>query len=225
MNIVISKEIESVCPDLVVAKLEADVENSEHSCSLWAEIDALCVTLRREYTTETIKHIPGIEATRRMYKSCGKDPSRYRPSGEALLRRVLQGRELYRIDTLVDIINLASMVYGYSIGGFDTDKLTGDVLTLGVGRDNELYEGIGRGLINISSMPVYRDALGGVGTPTSDNERTKLDLGTGHLLVLVNGYDGDEEKVLATARFIQEHLRRYCSSDGGNIVLVDNKYR
>ena len=63
----------------------------------------------------------------------------------------------------------------YSIGGFDADKFVGDTLTLGVGRAGEPYEGIGRGLLNIEGLPVYRDAEGGVGTPTSDNERTKND--------------------------------------------------
>ena len=86
---------------------------------------------------------------------------------------MLQGKELYQIDTLVDLVNLASIAFGYSIGGFDADKFVGDTLTLGIGREGEPYEGIGRGMLNIAGLPVYRDAQGGVGTPTSDNERTK----------------------------------------------------
>ena len=66
------------------------------------------------------------------------------------------------------------------------DKFKGDTLTLGIGREGEPYEGIGRGMINIHGLPVYRDQEGGVGTPTSDNERTKMTLGTTHLLVLIN---------------------------------------
>ena len=112
---------------------------------------------------------------------------------------MLQGKSLYQIDTLVDLINLASIRYGYSIGGFDADRFVGETLTLGIGRDGEPYEGIGRGLINIAGLPVYRDAAGGVGTPTSDHERTKITLRTTHLLVLVNGYDGNETTVLANA--------------------------
>ena len=150
-----------------------------------------------------------------MYKACGKDPSRYRPASEALIRRVLQGKELYQRDTLVDLVNLASIAYGYSIGGFDADKFVGDTLTLGVGRAGEPYEGIGRGLLNIEGLPVYRDAEGGVGTPTSDNERTKMTLDTRHLVVLINGYDGNEARVRANAEYIQKLLRNYCQSDGG----------
>ena len=125
----------------------------------------------------------------------------------------------YQIDTLVDLVNLASIAYGYSIGGFDADKFVGDTLTLGVGREGEPYEGIGRGMLNIAGLPVYRDAQGGVGTPTSDNERTKMTLQTTHLVVLINGYDGQEERVLQNARFIQELLRKYCQSDGGSVML------
>ena len=128
---------------------------------------------------------------------------------------MLQGKSLYQKDTLVDLINLASIAYGYSIGGFDADKFHGDTLTLGIGRAGEPYEGIGRGMINIEGLPVYRDDDGGVGTPTSDNERTKIDINTTHLLVLINGYDGNKENVVANAEFIQRLLRKYAQSDGG----------
>jgi DNA/RNA-binding domain of Phe-tRNA-synthetase-like protein len=74
-------------------------------------------------------------------------------------------------------------------------------------------------MININGLPVYRDAVGGVGTPTSDNERTKMELSTTHLVVLINGYDGNEENVVANARFIQELIKKYCNSDGGEFFV------
>ena len=219
MHIIVSQEIETVCPAFVGAAVEAQVVNTPYSKELWDEIHALEDRFRRELTTESLKDLPSIAATRRVYKACGKDPSRYRPASEQLIRRMLQGKELYQIDTLVDLINLASIAYGYSIGGFDADKFVGDTLTLGVGREGEPYEGIGRGTLNISGLPVYRDAEGGVGTPTSDHERTKMTLGTTHLVVLINGYDGNEQRVADNARFIQELLRKYAQSDGGSVTL------
>ncbi len=220
IQIIVSKEIEQVCPRFVGAAVEAKVVNSPFCAPLWEEIHALGEQYRMELDTTLIKErIPGIAATRSVYKACGKDPSRYRPAAEALIRRMLQGKELYQIDTLVDLINLASIKYGYSIGGFDADKFVGDTLTLGVGRAGEPYEGIGRGMINIEGLPVYRDKDGGVGTPTSDNERTKIEIGTTHLLTLINGYDGNEQQVLANAEFIQQLLRKYCQSDGGTCTL------
>ncbi|AWX07710.1 B3/B4 domain-containing protein [Prevotella intermedia] len=215
MEIIVSNEIETVCPNFVGACVEARVKNSQYSQPLWDEINTLETKFKAELTTETLKDISGIAATRRVYRACGKDPSRYRPASEALIRRVLQGKALYQIDTLVDLINLASMAFGYSIGGFDADKFVGNTLTLGIGKEGEPYEGIGRGMINIHGLPVYRDEIGGVGTPTSDHERTKITIDTTHLLVLINGYDGNEASVRQNAEFIQQLLQKFCESDGG----------
>ena len=223
MKIIVSQEIENVCPEFVGACIDATVVNSPYSDALWREINELCNTFRNELTTESLKEMNSIAATRRVYKACGKDPSRYRPASEALIRRVLQGKSLYQLNTLVDLVNLASIAYGYSIGGFDADKFQGDTLTLGIGRQGEPYEGIGRGMINIQGLPVYRDAEGGVGTPTSDHERTKITDGTTHLIVLINGYDGNEQRVRENAEYIQALLRKYCQSDGGTCFLYHKR--
>lgn len=219
VKVVVSPEIEAVCPGVVGACVEAEVVNTPFSEELWQEIDAFSVRYRAELTTESLKQLPAIEATRRVYRACGKDPSRYRPASEALIRRMLQGKELYRVNTLVDVINLASIKFGYSIGGFDAAKFVGDGLTLGIGRAGEPYEGIGRGTLNIEGLPVYRDAEGGVGTPTSDHERTKITLSTTHLAVLINGYDGCEEQVRANAVFLIDRLQKYCGAVGASYAI------
>lgn len=219
MKVIVSNEIERVCPGFVGACVEADVVNTPYCEGLWEEIRALGEQYKATLTTESLKEMSGIAATRRVYKACGKDPSRYRPASEQLIRRMLQGKELYQIDTLVDLINLASIRFGYSIGGFDASKFVGDTLTLGIGRAGEPYEGIGRGMLNIEGLPVYRDAVGGVGTPTSDNERTKITIDTRHLVVLINGYDGNEEQVRANAEFILDLVRRYCQTQEGSYHL------
>ena len=221
ITIQVSDEIRERCPEFVGAAVFADVDNSQFSSELWQEIDSFIDDYRNRYTIDSIKQMPSIEATRTAYRRCGKDPSRYRPSGEALVRRTLQGKELYRVNTLVDLINLASIAYGYSIGGFDADKIVPDShlsLTLGIGREDEPYEGIGRGPLNIAGLPVYRDAIGGIGTPTSDHERTKLSLETTHLLTIVNGYDGNRQNTLSCAHFLQDLLRRFAHSDGGKVI-------
>ena len=219
MKIIVSEEIESVCPTFVGACVEANVVNTPYCQELWDEINTLGEEYRQSLTTESLKEMSGIAATRKVYRACGKDPSRYRPASEALIRRMLKGKELYQRDTLVDLVNLASIAYGYSIGGFDADKFEGDTLTLGVGKAGEPYEGIGRGMINIEGLPVYRDKTGGVGTPTSDNERTKMSIDTTHLVVLINGYDGDEQHVRENAEYIIQLLKKYCQSDGGSYFI------
>lgn len=216
-KIIVSDKIREACPEFTGAAVYAEFANSKYSEGLWKEIDEYIAEYRKKYTTESIKMMPSIQATRQAYKRCGKDPSRYRPSGEALVRRTLQGKDLYQIDTCVDLINLASIAYGYSIGGFDYDKIEGDEIVLGVGEDGEPYEGIGRGMLNIAGMPVYRDSIGGIGTPTSDNERTKITPESKRLLAIVNGYDGNKESVMATAQYIVSLLSKYAESKDAEI--------
>lgn len=211
MEIKVSEEIKEACPGFAGVAIRATVKNTSYNEELWKKIDEFTVRYRELYTTDSIKDMASIRATREAYKKCGKDPSRYRPSGEALCRRILRGIPLYQIDTLVDLINLVSIRYGYSIGGFDADKIQGNTLTLGIGKAGEPYEGIGRGELNIEGMPVYRDAVGGIGTPTSDNERTKLELGTTHLLAIINGYSG-KEGLQEAAEYMLELLKEFAAS-------------
>ena len=212
MVIKVSKEIKEACPQFAGAAIWATVKNTAYSEALWQKIQEFTERYREQYTTNSIKDMETIHATRVAYKKCGKDPSRYRPSGEALCRRILRGLPLYQIDTLVDLINLVSIRYGYSIGGFDADKIVGDTLVLGIGKAGEPYEGIGRGELNIEGMPVYRDEVGGVGTPTSDNERTKLGLDTVHLLTIINGYSG-KQGLQDAVDYMVDLLKEFASAE------------
>lgn len=210
-TIIVSEEIRTKCPQYRGIAVYAEVRNTPYDEGLWKEIAHFTEHLQRTETTESIKQQTAIVATREAYRACGKDPSRYRPSAEALRRRLLRGLDLYRIDTLVDLINLVSLRTGYSIGGFDADKIVGSRLCLGIGKADEPFEGIGRGPLNIEHMPVIRDAVGGIGTPTSDHERTKMDLSTTHILAIINGYSGDEGLDEAAA-MTAELLQRYASA-------------
>ena len=217
-QLIVSPELKTRCPEYRGAAVYAEVVNTPFSEGLWQEIDQFTAELRALQTADSIKLQPVIAATREAYKRCGKDPSRYRPSAEALRRRLLRGLELYRIDTLVDLINLVSLRTGYSIGGFDADKIEGNTVTLGVGTAGEAFEGIGRGPLNIEGLPVFRDAAGGIGTPTSDHERTKMDLQTKHILAIINGYDGDEKQLHEAVRLTQTLLNRYAEAPQSEAV-------
>ena len=148
---------------------------NEPTCdALWAEIEAAAQEVRQRFELLEINQRPAIAATRRLYKALGKDPSRYRVASEALCRRIIRGLGIYRLTTLIDVVNLVSIKSGYAISGLDGDRIVGDTLTMGVGTSDDVYNGIGRGLLNIEGMPVYRDAAGPIATPTSDEERTKF---------------------------------------------------
>lgn len=219
IKIEVSDKIREVCPEFVGAAIFATVKNTSHNENLWVEINDATQTYKDNHIIEDIKKNPVIAATRTAYKRLGKDPNRYRPSSEALCRRILRNLPLYQIDTLVDMINLVSIKTGYSIGGFDTEKIKGQSLILGVGTADEPYEGIGRGILNIEGLPVYRDSIGGIGTPTSDNERTKIELNTKHLLAIFNGYNG-LDKLDEAVEYMRTLLIRYTNA---SMILI-NKF-
>ena len=211
IQIELSSEIKTTCPELKVLAIACQVKNSPSDAALWQEIAAEEAAVKATCRIEEVNKWAPIKATRTAYKRLGKDPNRYRPSAEALRRRILRDLPLYRIDTLVDLINLVSIRSGYSIGGFDVDKIEGN-LTLGVGREGELYQGIGRGVLNIAGLPVYRDRVGGIGTPTSDEERTKISMETTSLLMIINGYSGSEG-LSEAGEYAIDLLRRYASAE------------
>ena len=223
IHVSISEEIAKACPDLHVAVVECSVVNTVSDEQLWKEITEVETHIRTTCKLEDINKFPPIQATRQAYKRLGKDPNRYRPSAEALRRRILRELPLYKIDTLVDIINLLSIQSGYSIGGFDAGKIDGD-LVLGVGREGEIYHGIGRGELNIAGLPVYRDNQGGVGTPTSDEERTKIDMNTGKLLMIINGYSG-KDGLQEALTYGVSLLTRYVSTTNLEMELITPESR
>ena len=185
----ISPELRTAAPDYTLIAIEADgIVNAPTSDALW---DLICAEMKAIATSTKMEEVrlrPAIDATRRAYKALGKEPNRYRPSAEALARRAVKGMDLYRTLTVIDLVNLISLRTGISIGGFDADKIAGTRLVYGRGQAGEPYEAIGRGPLNIEGLPVWRDALGGIGTLTSDNERTKLTPDTTRVLLTVNLY-------------------------------------
>lgn len=218
-QISLSNEILNACPDLHVLAISCQVKNTPNDEDLWEIIHQEERLIRDQVKLNEINKWLPIQATRQAYKKLGKDPNRYRPSAESLRRRILRELPLYQIDTLVDLINLISIHSGYSIGGFDEDKIQGDKLILGVGQEGEIYHGIGRGELNIAGLPVYRDAIGGIGTPTSDEERTKISLETISLLMIINGYSG-KEGLRETGQYSLELLRKFNDAKEIKMSLI-----
>ena len=217
MNIDFSSEIRSAAPQLRVLVVTAEVANTPTSDALWQEIADACAAYHAT-PMEAVNKRPAIAATRAAYKALGKDPNRYRPSSEAMNRRAVKGLDLYRLTAIVDLINLLSLRSGHSIGGFDADKIQGTTITIGRGEAGEPYEGIGRGTLNIEGLPVWRDAIGGFGTPTSDNERTKVDSDTQRLLMIVNMYGPSE---LTDTEFIAETNRLLTTYAGARNITTE----
>jgi len=218
MEITISDRIRQVCPDLKLAVITCEVRNPATSPELWNEMEAEMKHISTTYSLEAINKRQEIASTRKVYKTLGKDPNRYRPSAEALCRRIVRGIPIYQVSTLVDIINVVSIRSGYSIGGFDLDKIQGG-LELGVGSSEDLFEAIGRGILNVEGLPLYRDEAGGIGTPTSDNERTKISENTTHLLMIINDYSG-KNRLMKAVDHALELLEKYAGLKENEVTWI-----
>ena len=216
MEIVVCDKIKEACPLAIFALIRADVTNTQEDEGLWAEIKQAERRIVSSYELPWINKRPAIAATRMLYKHCGKDPNRYRVSSEALCRRVVKGLGIYKINTLVDLINLVSMASGYAIGGFDANKIVGDAITWRIGTLDDQFEGIGRGLLNVDGLPLYCDAIGGIGSPTSDNERTKITLSTTKVQIQINAF-AEEMPLEDTVEWTIELLQKYAN--GRNIEV------
>ncbi|HNZ84850.1 MAG: hypothetical protein KA995_01865 [Paludibacteraceae bacterium] len=220
LSVQISSSIASLLPHVVIGLLQCKVSNTSYNDELWTDIEDYSKQFKQTYQLADINQRETIAATREAYRKTGKEPNRYRPSAEALCRRLVKGESLYRISTIVDCINLISVKTGYSIGGFDRDSIIGNSLELGIGQAGEEFYAIGRGLLNIEGLPVYRDEKGPIGTPTSDHERTKISLNTHHLVLIVNGFDGSITSVQQTLDFSRELLLKYTNASNISEKIV-----
>ena len=209
-EITISPELKSRCPKLRLGCIEANVTVAGAGDGLLAEIKERLELIQRSLTIEEISKVPAIEASRKAYKACGKDPARYRLSAEALLRRVVSGKGLYRINNVVDQLNLVSFASGFSIGGYDADKVQGSI-SFGIGLPDEPYAGIGRGELNIENLPVFRDDAGAFGTPTSDSQRTEVSLETSKFLIILIDF-GSSDQLEESKEMAVRLLKEYCQA-------------
>ncbi len=155
----------------------------EQDTALAARVEAECASLRARFGGGKSSEVPGTEDARTLYKALGIDPTKTRPSNEALLRRALKGEPLYRINTLVDALNLASLREQLPFGLYDLERIALPV-TLRTGAKGEAYEGIRKGPVQVEGRPVLADAQGAFGNPTSDSLRTCITLATRRCLVV-----------------------------------------
>ena len=214
----INPALKELAPNLALGCVSARVSVQKHNEALWFEIGQHLAHLAATIKPEQINTVPQIAAMRSAYKALGKDPSRYRGSAEALLRRVLSGKGLYQINSVVDINNLVSLESLNPAGSYDLDKITLPI-ELRIGAAGESYKGIGKDLINIESLPAFADALGAFGSPTSDSERAMVSLETKKILMVIFSFTGPEgiERWVQRARDL---LGRFSGAEGIETSLV-----
>lgn len=207
-DIHISEDIKRLLPGIKLGCLYAGVVVMPSSHGLLDYIANTLHEIKKRLTLDEVSRIGVIASTREAYRKLGKDPARYRPSAEALTRRIVQGKDLYRVNNIVDALNIVSIKHGFSIGGYDAEKLNMPI-GLGIGRTHEPYEAIGRGALNIGHLPVLRDRSGAFGSPTSDSLRTMVRENTRSFLMVF--FDFQPAGLLEPALLEAERIfRKYC---------------
>src|SRR6202050_1554348 len=178
-------EIKIELQDVTLAVVEADgLAVSASDAGLARLMDEVCDRARREFTVESLAEAEPTRAVRAMFRAWDIDPSKYRPSSEALLRRVVQGKGLYRVSNVVDIGNVGSIETGWPFGCYDRARITGPIaFRHGVG--GESYEGIGKRTWHLERRPVLADSDGPFGSPISDSTRTMITEAARDVLIVI----------------------------------------
>jgi len=211
------------CPRVALACVTADVLTRSTSPELEQELRVCEERILNLPEPKTVLESPAILATRSAYKALGKDPARYRGSAEALLRRVIADKGLPRVNNVVDIINVVSVESRLPIGLYDLQHVQGDIL-FRAGRAGETYKGIGKYDLNLEGLPVFCDALGPHGSPTSDSERTMVTEATRQVLGIIISFGGSSpgssSGLHAAADRLATLLREHASAENADVALV-----
>ena len=190
--------------------LDFTVSVAETPDDLLSAIEDGAALRQQELMGQAASSDPVISSVRAAFKATGKDPSRYRPSSEALTRRALAGKSLYKVNNVVDSGNLVSLMTGLPVGCYDAVWIRGD-LTLRPATPGETYDGIGRGGINLEGLPILADDGGPFGSPFSDSDRTAVTEQTQNLIFVIYGLNVDLEHVNAAAEIADTLMQKFCT--------------
>jgi DNA/RNA-binding domain of Phe-tRNA-synthetase-like protein len=206
----------TVTPHVRAAIIEASgVAVVKHDPRLWGEIEAAVGRMRDAYAGLEPSQIEGLRPARDLYHRIGVDPTKLRPSSEALLRRVLRGASLPQINSLVDINNWCSLEFLLPIGLHDVGRVVGG-LVLRRGEPGEGYDAIGKGWYGVEGRLVAADDRGPCGSPTSDSQRTMITPETTRCLMIV--YAPGQFDVPALEGHAATAASRITRYAGGEIV-------
>jgi DNA/RNA-binding domain of Phe-tRNA-synthetase-like protein len=218
-NISISSQFKAIFSQFQMGVLASAVIVEESNLLLQAEMNEATRRIETWSDIYLIRQMAAVKSAKQAYKKLGKDPNRYRPAAESLLRRVFHGKGLYRVNNVVDVINLVSLKSGYSICAYDLDKIDDDIC-LGIGETDEPYKGIGRGDVNITDLPVFRDSKGAFGTPTSDSVRTMIDDNTTRMLIMVPCFTANRGQLEEMMEMLISHLIEFAECKNPETEII-----
>lgn len=206
---------------LAVGLLEAeDVNLGPLPDAFIEERDQVTQRLAQHFAGKHPADIPGVAETRALFHRLDIDPTKTRPSSEALLRRVLQGKGLPEINAAVDVCNLCSLEQQLPLGLYDRDKVKGTIVVR-TGTDGEGYPGIRKQRVNLTGRLMLADDVGPFGAPTSDSLRTSVGEKSKHLLIVVFCPPERAAADLSTMlEKIADRLTRFCSAHIAAVRVV-----
>ncbi len=193
-------EIDSTVSDIVTLGV---LEFSQLKCQLknfdlWTEIEELAKKYNHQYSSTSVA-LNKLKPARDLYRAMGIEPTKIRPSSEALFRRVIKNKPLYQINSIVDVSNYVSLSIFLPVGLYDKDKIIGNIM-LRTGYENETYKGIGKDIVHVAGRLTMTDSVGPFGNPSSDSLRTSIDLKSQNVLVILFAPNHYPESML------QQHL-------------------
>ena len=218
IDIRISEEIKRHSPNARLGIIHSEIHYQKENPFLWDRIDERTRRIENTLKQNEITSLPVIQHTRQAYLAIGKEPARYRCSAEALLRRIVKKKGLYKVNNVVDIINFISLSYQFSIGCYDYNQIRGEIV-FDIGRKDETYQAIGRGKMNIEDLPVFRDNKGAFGSPTSDSERTMITDKTREIVVVIIDFNKSDslQESLEKTLFC---LKRYAAAKNAYYSII-----
>ena len=210
-ELTIDKEMKAVWPCTRVGCFQYKVNVEKKNEDMWAYLKKDIFKKTKDAIFEYgVNDIPNVRESRLAYKAFGKDPSRYRVSSEALIRRIGQGKGLYEVNTVVDVNNLISIESGFSVGSYDTANIE-DVLVFRTGKQGETYKGIGKENVNIENLPVLADEKGAIGSSTSDSERAMITENAKEVLTLIYSFS-DNQDLEKALEYGKKYLEKYAGA-------------
>lgn len=210
-QLTIDKEMKAIWPCTRVGCFQYKVNVEKKNEDMWTYLKKDIFKKTKDAIFDYgINDIPNVRESRLAYKAFGKDPSRYRVSSEALIRRIGQGKGLYEVNTVVDVNNLISIESGFSVGSYDTANIE-DVLVFRTGRQGETYKGIGKENVNIENLPVFADEKGAIGSSTSDSERAMITESAKEVLTLIYSFS-DNQDLEKALEYGKKYLEKYAGA-------------
>lgn len=211
-NLRIDPEMKRLWPDTRVGCLQYKVNVEKKNEEMWKYLKKDIFKKAKDAIFDYgVNEIPNIKESRAAYKAFGKDPSRYRVSSEALIRRIGQGKGLYEVNTVVDVNNLISIESGFSVGSYDASNIE-EELVFRIGKPGETYLGIGKDEINIEALPVLADQKGAIGSSTSDSRRAMITESAREVLTLIYSFSVNQD-LEKTLEYGKKYLELYAKAE------------